>query len=251
MDQTQLSASKWSINAVVDYYSSLLRAQSTGASGATAQASSSYEATHLFVIVLGAGCFGAAMGWWRAPRQALFVAIKFPLVFLLTALGNALLNSMLGPLLGLNISVRQSLTAVLMSFALAAAILGAFSPLTAFVVWNTPPMAPGVESTVAYGFVKMTNVMAIAFAGTAGNVRLFQHLKDLEGNQSPVVARRVLVAWLAGNLFLGSQLTWIARPFIGSPDLPVAFLRDGALQGGFFENVFQTIMNLVGTIENL
>src|SRR5258707_10539969 len=54
-------------------------------------------------IVIGAGLYGAAMGYWRAPLQGLFVAIKFPLIILLTTLGNALLNSMLAPLLGLNI----------------------------------------------------------------------------------------------------------------------------------------------------
>src|SRR5438477_11633344 len=60
------------------------------------------------VIVLGAGVYGAAMGCWRSPLQALYVAIKFPLIILLTTLGNALLNAMLAPLLGLNIGLRQS-----------------------------------------------------------------------------------------------------------------------------------------------
>ena len=50
---------------------------------------------HVGVIVAGAGAYGAAMGWWRDPSQALFVAVKFPLIILLTAAGNALLNAML------------------------------------------------------------------------------------------------------------------------------------------------------------
>ncbi len=54
----------------------------------------------------------------------------------------------------------------------------------------------------------------------------------------------MLLAWLAVNLFLGSQLTWIARPFIGSPQLPVAFLREGALRGNFYEDVFLTLTGL-------
>src|SRR5512146_1534492 len=86
-------------------------------------------ALHLAVIVIGAGLYGAAMGWWRDPQQALYVAIKFPLIILLTTLGNALLNAMLAPLLGLNLPFRQSFSAILMSFTIAAAILGAFSPL--------------------------------------------------------------------------------------------------------------------------
>jgi hypothetical protein len=200
-------------------------------------------AFHVAVIVVGAGFYGAAMGWWRAPEQALYVGIKFPLIILLTTLGNALLNAMLAPLLGLNISLRQSLLAVLMSFAITAAILGAFAPLMAFFVWNAPPMTPDVKSTTAYGLLKLTHVLVIAFAGIVGNVRLFQLLTQLAGGKT--IARRVLIAWLAVNLFLGSQLTWIARPFIGAPQLPVAFLREGALKGNFYENVVHTFTDLL------
>ena len=60
------------------------------------------------VIVLGAGLYGAAMGWWRAPEQAWYVALKLPLIILLTTLGNALLNAMLAPLLGLNLTFPTS-----------------------------------------------------------------------------------------------------------------------------------------------
>src|SRR6266480_4914652 len=83
----------------------------------------------LLAIVLGAGVYGAVIGCWWAPLQALYVAIKLPLLILLTTLGNGLLNGMLAPLLGLNITFRQSLTSVLISFAIASAILAALSPL--------------------------------------------------------------------------------------------------------------------------
>ena len=183
------------------------------------------------------------MGWWRDPMQALFVAIKFPLILLLTALGNALLIGMLAPLLGLNISFRQSLLSILMSFAIAAAILGAFAPLVVFLVWNAPPMIPGVESTGAYQFVKLVHVIVIGFAGIASNVRLFQLLTRLAGRKR--IARRVLFAWLAVNLFLGSQLTWLARPFIGAPYRDVLFFRDNAFWSNFYENVFSAVQELL------
>ena len=228
-------------------FSTLLRAESGSMTEWTEEWSPRRVVTHIAVILIGAGCFGAAMGWWRSPENALYVAIKFPLVLLLTAVGNALLNGMLAPLLGLNITLRQSLLAVLMSFAIVAAILGAFSPLVAFVVWNAPPMSPDVKATIPYAFVKMLDVMVIAFAGVAGNVRLFQLLTKL-GKGQRGVAQRVLFAWLVGNLFLGSQLTWIARPFIGNPQLPVAFFRDDAFRGNFYEDAFHSILHLLRSL---
>jgi hypothetical protein len=197
---------------------------------------------HMGVIIFGAGLYGAAMGWWRDPEQALFTAIKFPLIVLLTTAGNALLNGMLAPLLGLNIPFRQSFSAILMSFTIAAAILGAFSPVMAFMIWNAPPVSSQAVAGATHSLIKLANVAVIAFAGTVGNVRLFQTLARLGGSRA--VAFRVLFAWLAGNLFLGSQLSWILRPFIGAPYLPVEFFRATALHGNFYENIFQTLQQI-------
>ncbi|MGH7977014.1 MAG: hypothetical protein ACREC8_10170 [Limisphaerales bacterium] len=197
------------------------------------------------VIIISAGFYGAAMGCWRDPQQALYVAIKFPLIILLTTVGNALINAMLAPLLGLNIPFRQSFSAILMSFTIAAAILGAFSPVVAFMVWNAPAMSSGVATGSTYNFILLVHVAVIALAGITGNVRLFQLLAQLGGSKT--VAFRVLFAWLIGNLFLGSQLSWILRPFIGSPTLPVEFLRQSAFQGNFYEAIFYSLRQILQT----
>jgi len=196
------------------------------------------------IIITGAGAYGATMGYWRAPLQELYVALKFPLIILLTTVGNALLNAMLAPLLGLNIRFRQTLLAILMSFTIASMILASFSPLVAFMVWNAPTMVSDFQiSGGTYNFIKLTHVASIAFAGLVANLRLVQLLQELSGNRT--IAWRVLLGWLAGNLFLGSQLCWILRPFIGLPNLPVEFLRASAFKGNFYENVFQTILRLL------
>lgn len=198
---------------------------------------------YVAVIMAGAGTFGAAVGIWRAPLQSVYTAVKFPLLILLTTFGNALLNGMLAPLLGLNLAFRQSLFAILMSFTIAAAILGAFSPLLFYLIWNTPPLSAHGQAGSAYSVVLLAQAATIAFAGVAANLRLLQFLRRLGG--SPKVARKILLAWLAGNLLLGSQLSWNLRPFVGSPGLPVEFVRREAFQGNFFEAVFFATRQLV------
>ena len=198
---------------------------------------------HMSVIILGAGLYGAAMGWWRGPQQALFVAIKFPLIMLLVTVGNALLNGLLAPLLGLNIRFYQSFSAIVMSFTITSAVLGAFSPIVAFLVWNAPAMSSKVSAGSTYSVILLAHVAAIAVAGTTGNIRLLQLLLSLSAHRA--AAFRVLGAWLTGNLFLGSQLTWILRPFIGSPNLPVQFLRHDAFHGNFYEAVFRAIHHIL------
>jgi hypothetical protein len=199
--------------------------------------------SHIVVIIVGTSLYGAAMGWWRSPLQALYTGIKLPLIVLLTATGNAMLNAMLAPLLGLNIPFRQSFMAILMSFTISAAILGSFAPLVAFLVWNAPTMSLDVNiSNGTYNFILFFFVVIIAFAGITANLRLLQLLRRLSGGRN--AAGRVLLAWLAGNLFLGGQLSWILRPFIGSPGLPVQFLRSDALKGNFYETMFHTVVRL-------
>ena len=225
-----------------DEIATLLRGETETISAWSERPDARRFALHVAIIILGAGLYGAAMGWWRDPQQALFTAIKFPLVILLTTMGNALINAMLAPLLGLNIPFRQSFSAILMSFTVAAAILGAFSPVLAFMVWNAPPISPAAIQGATYNLIKLANVAVIAFAGTTGNTRLFQLLARLGGSRA--VALRVLFAWLTINLFLGSQLSWILRPFIGAPTLPVEFFRATALHGNFYENVFQSLLQI-------
>jgi hypothetical protein len=84
------------------------------------------------------------VGLWRAPLQSLYTAIKFPLLILLTCAGNALLNGLLAQLLGSGLSFRQTSVAILMSFALTGLILGALSPVSLFVLYNTPPLGSKV-----------------------------------------------------------------------------------------------------------
>ena len=198
----------------------------------------------MIAVALGAGAYGAVIGSWRDPLQALYTGIKLPLVILLTTLGNGLLNGMLAPLLGLNVTFRQSLTVVLMSFAVAATVLGALSPVALFIVWNTPPLtAATTPDSPEYGFLQLTLTAFVALAGVMGNVRLVLLLREWTGRAA--TARNVLLAWLAVNLFLGSQICWVLRPFIGDAKRPVEFIGPGQFQGSFFETIFHAACRLL------
>ena len=197
--------------------------------------------TCLVIIAIGSGLYGFTIGIWRAPLQSLFTAIKFPLFIFLTCAGNAVVNGMFAQLLGSGLSFKQTTFAVLMSFAIAAMILGAFSPITLFIWYNAPPLG-SVNATAGHSVMLLTHVFVIAFAGVMANRRLLNLLKKISGQDR--TAHAVLFSWLAGNLFLGAQLAWNLRPFIGHPSLTVQFLRDHPLQGNFYEAVWSAFRNL-------
>jgi hypothetical protein len=196
------------------------------------------------VILLGAGLFGAAVGCWRSGLQALITAVKLPAILVLTAAGNSMLNGLLAPLLGLHLGFRQTSLTILSSFALAAIILGSLSPALGFLVWNLPPMdAVSGRSRSAHALLLLATVGAVAFAGVAANLRLLRLLSLSSGSRA--FAARILLAWLAANLLLGTQLTWIARPFFGTPRLPVQWLRPDAFSGNFCEATAASIRRVV------
>ncbi len=192
-------------------------------------------------IVSGGACYGITLGLWRDATQSLFTAIKFPLLIFLTCGGNALLNGCLALVLGAGLGFRQTMLAILMSFTIVAIILAAFAPIMLFLLWNTPPLS-NANSLTGHSLTLLAHVSLIAFAGVIGNHRLLLFLRHVTGNTA--TAWTVLLAWLGGNLLLGSQISWILRPFIGNPGLPVEFLRPNPLRGNFFEVVWASILHL-------
>ncbi len=201
------------------------------------------RALHCVVIILiGCGLYGVTLGIWRAPLQAGYTAAKFPLLILLTCAGNALLNGMLAQLLGSGLSFRRTSLAILMSFAAAAVVLGALSPVTLFVIYNAPPLGSS-RAVAGHSITLLLHVFLIAYAGVIGNRCLFRLLERMSGSRA--TARRVLVSWLAGNLLLGAQLAWVLRPFIGSPHIPVQFLRDDPMRGNFYEAVWHALTHFL------
>ncbi len=196
---------------------------------------------YCLTILIGSGLYGFTLGIWRAPLQSFYTAIKFPLLIFLTCSGNAVINGMFAQILGSGLSFKQTSLAILTSFAIAAIILAGLSPITLFIWYNAPPLASN-DAILGHSVMLLAHVCAIAFAGIMANRRLLELLRKMSGRDS--TARAVLFSWLAGNLFLGAQLAWNLRPFIGSPKLAVQFLRDDPLRGNFYEAVWGAFRHL-------
>lgn len=197
--------------------------------------------SYCVVITLGSALYGATIGFWRAPLQSVFTGIKFPLLIFLTCGGNGAINGILAQLLGSGLSFRQTALAILMSFALASLILGGFATITLFILYNAPPLESD-HAIIGHSVMLIVHVFIIAFAGVIANRRLFGLLRKMSPQET--TPWTVLFAWLAGNLFLGAQLAWVLRPFIGTPRMAVQFLRNDPLRGNFYEAVWRAFRHI-------
>jgi hypothetical protein len=208
----------------------------------TEQADSRWLWTCVGVFSASCAVYGATFGLWRSEFQALATAVKFPLVVLLTCAGNTLLNGSLAMVLGAGLNFRQSAAAILMSFTIMGLVLAAFAPVMVFLFWNLPSIDSPRAATGQH-ITLLAHVALIAFAGIVGNRRLWQLLRHFTGAAGR--AHVVLLTWLAGNLLLGSQVSWILRPWIGQAGRPVSFFSPEPLRGNFFEAVWHAAASLL------
>jgi len=150
---------------------------------------------------------GAAAVWRRhrglwSPLQAFYVAIKLPLLILLTSLGNGLLNGMLAAPAWAHIGFRQSLTAVLVKLCLCPLVPARSARWDSSSCGN-PAARSGhrVNLIRARPAGKLTLVLSSP-RRVVGNYRLLPVLRQLAGSRS--VAAQGFVC-LAGGQSLPGQ----------------------------------------------
>ena len=82
------------------------------------------------------------------------------------------------------------------------------------------------------------NALMFTIAAGAGQVVLWR-------GYAPLIAQRprhrvVLWTWLVLYAFVGIQMGWMLRPFIGTPGAPVTFFRDEP-----FSNAYVVVVRLI------
>ena len=192
-------------------------------------------------VCLACAVYGAALGGWRSPRLSLYVAAKLPMVFVGSTLAVAACNTVAAALLGTGLGLRDMLAAVFGAMAFAGWILLALAPVAVFLVAAAFP-AEGPDDMLrrAHNAMLVTHVAVLAFAGLAGIGSFWKTLMRMVPRGRP--AAPLAAVWIGAYAFVGTQLGWMLRPFVGSPFYPVLFLREDALARNFYEFLFGEVL---------
>ncbi len=181
-------------------------------------------------VVLACGlAYGAVMGGfgWRFGQVA-FSAIKVPLLLLATLALSVPSYFVMNTLVGLRSDFAEAWRAVVASQAGLTIILLSLAPVTAF--WYAS--SSDYRSAILFNAL----MFAVASFGAQGLLRR---------SYRPLIAkdprhRWLLRTWLVLYAFVGTQMGWLLRPFIGSPNDPVRFFR-----GGDWENAYVVVAGMI------
>lgn len=188
-------------------------------------------------IVFGA-IYGAVLGSWHGAKLASYVAIKVPLLMLATAAITALFNWIVAALLGLRLRPMQTLGLTLVPLAIASIVAASLAP----VAWLfTQSLAgPSPSQQTLHNLLYLVHVALVGASGLVGMRMLRRCLEDVTGDRQ--LAARIRMSWTIVYAFVGGEVAWILRPFIGSVYLPVVFFREDALRGNVYEFIVTDIV---------
>jgi hypothetical protein len=176
------------------------------------------------------GTYGGIAG--QRIWQVAYSAVKVPILLFATFLLSLPSFFVTNTLLGLRSDFPQVIRALLSTQAGLTVILSALAPFTAF--W----------------YICGSDYQeAILFNGMMFGVASFSAQWMLRRSYAPLVCanprhRAMLRIWLVIYVFVGIQMGWVLRPFIGDPRAPVQFFREGSWTNAY-EFVLQLIWEVV------
>jgi len=191
--------------------------------------------SQLVLVNLLALVYGAIMGCYNGFYQAVSSGVKMPILFSLLILICFPAFYIIQSVLGSRLSLWQMISIILSGFVYTTAIMVSFSTIVLFF------MITGGN----YPFIKLLHVAVIAFAGIFG----MKHIVDAltfsceKKKIYPKTGILVFRFWIVILFFVGSQLSWSLRPFIGSKDMPFELLREH--RGNFYQALFQSLADLL------
>ncbi|HOX38867.1 MAG TPA: hypothetical protein PL033_12830 [Candidatus Brocadiia bacterium] len=191
----------------------------------------------IFVITFGT-FYGAVMGTYTglAPdraHQLLYSGVKVPL-FLLVTFALCLPSFFVAnTIAGLRQDFGEALQAVVAAQACVTVVLACLAPVTGLLYL----------SISSYRLAVMVNGVMFAAASFASQIVLRRHYAPLIRKSSK--HRFMLHAWLVFYIFVGIQMGWVLRPFIGAPGSPVRFFRDDAW-GNAYVVLARLILSILG-----
>jgi len=190
----------------------------------------------LLLVAFGA-VYGAVMGGFggvtgRRIWQVVFSGMKVPMLLLGTFALSLPSFFVVNTLLGLRSDFAYAVRALAATQVALTIVLASFAPLTVlwYVSFDSYPAAV-LFNTLTFGSASLLAQRVLR--------RLYRPLISHDRRH-----RWLLWAWLAMYAFVGIQMAWVLRPFVGDPNMAPSFFRPGAW-GNAYVRLFEVVTSLL------
>lgn len=197
---------------------------------------SSITLKQIGIIFLFAFMYGMIMGSYNSFLQAVVSGVKVPMLLFLALFICFPAFYVIQYMLGSRMGFKQMINMVLSGFVVLTTIMVSFAPIVIFF------MITGNN----YSFLKLLHVAIFAFSGVFGMRTMIEALKFSceKKNVYPKIGLKIFKFWVFVFAFVGMQLAWNLRPFLGDKYQEFELFR--AKEGNFYLAVIQSTADMFG-----
>ena len=189
------------------------------------------------LVIVGLSIFyGIVMGSYNSFLQAVVSGLKIPSLLMFALFICFPAFYVIQYMLGSKMTISQMVSTILAGFVVFTTIMASFAPIIIFF------MITGNN----YAFLKLLHVAIFSFSGFFGMRTIMEALKFScdKKNVYPKIGITVFKIWIVIFAFVGMQLAWNLRPFVGAKEMSFELFREK--EGNFYLAVLQSTGALFG-----
>ena len=181
--------------------------------------------------------YGIVMGSFHGFFQAIAAGVKVAVLFDLTILICFPAFFIIQYVLGSKLKLGQMISIILSGFVLSLSIMVSFAPIIIFFLLTGGN----------YYFLQLLHIAIFIFSGLFGMKTVIDALKFSCEKQNiyPRVGVTVFKFWVVILAFVGIQLAWNLRPFLGDEGKPFKLFRK--YEGNFYTALIYSFKQLAGS----
>jgi hypothetical protein len=197
--------------------------------------SKKYVIRQLLFIMIFFFFYGVVMGSYNGFLQSIVSGIKVPCLILISLLICFPALYVIQYMIGSTMSIPQMSNIILSGFIVFSTIALSFAPVVIFFMITAGN----------YAFLKLLHVGIFTFSGFFAIKTIITGLTFSceKKNIYPKLGLTIFKIWIVIFAFVGSQMAWNLRPFVGSRDMPFQIFRPH--ESNFYVAVVKSMADLV------
>jgi hypothetical protein len=188
-----------------------------------------------FLILLFSFFYGIVMGSYHSFYQAFSSGIKVPVLFSLVLIICFPAFFIIQYILGSKLKLKHMVSIIFSGFVLTTAIMISFIPIIIFFLLTGSN----------YYFLQLLHIGIFILSGVFGMKSIIDALRYSceKQNMYPKIGVEIFRFWVIILAFVGIQMAWNLRPFLGSRNEPFKFFRE--YEGNFYAALVYSVNQLM------